>query len=423
MRTTLGGSALIVSKTVPKASVEVTSGTRVLDIMHTDIAAGTAVLYAPGGVIEFDASSDFYFEDGDLIGDDTEGVLHEGALDETKSPKNYLPSHSSDSPQSAPSIIPTAFYDDNTRPSYFHKLIVGPSEVEDLGSEVDANGNFKARFAHGRRIRTGVFVNNAGGYAASTTNFTVSGVDATTVFAVGVPLYSLYGQELGEISALSATAITISSGSTAAVAHREELFYQPLRQSRSNSNQGTPINEVFDIVGHRGEGSRVRLIIHPTDRSRFNQLSKMLTLEEESTTPNKITVEYLMSRGKVLDFQSTATGNDITLRAHGLVADALSNSVNVKGDGAPDSFVVKEIMPGAPVVTMTMGGPGQGAVNTKPTFSPSAVSRLGWSLRRNCRPRSTLSAQPRLRWSPSTMLRQTWLRGGLIASHKAGVFI
>ena len=384
VRTTLDGSALIVNKTIPSASKEVTSGTRVLDIMHTDIAAGTAVLYAPGGVIEFDASSDFYFKDGDLIGDDTEGTLHEGTLDESKAPKNYLPAHSTDSPQSAPSIIPTAFYDDNSRPSYFHKLIVGSSEIEDLGSEVDVNGNFKAKFAHGRRIRTGVFVNNAGGYAASTTNFTVSGVDATTVFAVGVPLYSLHGQKLGEISALSATSITISTGSTAAIVHREELFYQPIRQSRSNTNQGTPINEVFDIVSHRGEGGRVRLVVQPTDRTRFNQLSKMLTLEEDSTTPNKVSIEYVMSRGKVLDFQSSITGQDITLRAHGLVADALSNSVNVKGDGAPDSFVVKEIMPGAPVVTMTMGGPGQGAVNTKPTFSPSAVSRLGWSLRRNC---------------------------------------
>jgi len=384
VHTSLSGSALVVNKTLPVAAHELAAGVRVLDVMHSDIAAGTAVLYAPGGTIEFSATPDFYFGDGDLLGDDSEGTLYENTLDHSKSPKNYLPAHASDSPQSAPTGIPSAFYEDTSRPSYFHKVIISTADVENSDANIDTNGNYQAGFNYNRRSRTGVLVNNVAGYAAGTTVFTVNGVDATTVFDVGVPLFSLYGQRLGEVSAVTATSIAISSGSSAAVVHREELFFHPIPQSRYSRNQGTPINEVFDIVGHIGQGNHIQLVIQPTDRSRFNQLSKLVTLAEDPDTPNKVTVEYVVSRGKVIDFQSTMGSSSTTLRAHGLVADALSNSVNVKGDGAPDSFIVKEIMPGSPVVTMTMGGPGQGAINTKPTFDPSPLSRLGWSLRRDC---------------------------------------
>ena len=151
-------------------------------------------------------------------------------------------------PQSAPFSIPSAFYDDNSRPSYFHKLIVSPSEVEDTGADIDTNGNYQAKLNYNRRVRTGVLIDNAGGYSAGTTTFTVSGVDATTVFDVGVPLYSMYGQNLGSISAVSATSIALSAGSAAAVVHREELFFQAIPQSRNSTNQGTLVNEVFDVV-------------------------------------------------------------------------------------------------------------------------------------------------------------------------------
>ena len=71
-----------------------------------------------------------------------------------------------------------------------------------------------------------------------------------------------------------------------------------------------------------------------------------------------------MARGRVLSFADDGVGNSV-MRAHSLISDISSASVYVKGSAAPDSHIVKEIMPGAPVVTMTLGGPGQGAVNTK----------------------------------------------------------
>ncbi len=67
------------------------------------------------------------------------------------------------------------------------------------------------------------------------------------------------------------------------------------------------------------------------------------------------------------------------------IADSFVNeNVTAIGSGSPDSHILKEIEPNAPVVTVNLGGPGQGAVNTKPTFDPSPLMRLPGSTRRNC---------------------------------------
>ena len=58
--------------------------------------------------------------------------------------------------------------------------------------------------------------------------------------------------------------------------------------------------------------------------------------------------------------------------------------MNIIGEGSPDSTIVKEIEPNAPVVTVSLGGPGQGAVNTKPTWDPSPLARLPWSTQHAC---------------------------------------
>jgi len=68
---------------------------------------------------------------------------------------------------------------------------------------------------------------------------------------------------------------------------------------------------------------------------------------------------------------------------HGLISDISGSTIDVNAAGSPDSHIVKEIMPGAPVVTVTLGGPGQGAINAKETWDPSSIARLGWNTRRD----------------------------------------
>ena len=375
---------LLVEKTVPDVSTVVSGSTRIIDLIHTDIDSAALNVHAPGGVIEIKKPSIFPFSDGDLNGDDTEGTAYETDYQVSEfAPSNYLPVHSGDTPQQINSPIPVARSDLVSHESVFNKLVLSRT-TSDQQNVVDQGSFIKQRPIADVRPRTGVLVN--GNFAAGTLTFTVDGTDATTKFVIGQSLYRMNGKKLGTITGVTTTSITIGSGSTEATLDNEELFPTPVRTSSGTVNQSTTVNEVFDIIDQKNlPNDIVRLIVQPSDRRRFSQLSKLNLL---SSQPNTITIKHLVSRARVLSFTEDARGRFV-MRAHGLLSDLASSNINVKGDGAPDSHIVKEIMPGAPVVTMTLGGPGQGAINTKETWDPSPTARLGWSTRRDCATRVT----------------------------------
>ncbi len=381
VKLSMNGPSIMVTKTVPDVSTIVTGSTSILDLIHTALDAGDLDIYSPGGRIEIDMPENFGFTEGDLEGDTEEGTVAEPKLDFTLCPENYLPLASTDTPAKAPQSIALADSNLSTKSSQFSKVIIAPTytstnleEVEDMTRQLPIN----------RRIRTGILINNSGGYAASTTAaMTVDGVDARTVFADGDVVYKVDGTVVGTINhAVTATTIRISGGSGTAVAlqDNEELFNSPVEIGKGTTNQSTSVHEVFDIIEHQVLGEKVILTVQPSDRRRFSQLAK---LRSNASTANAISIEYLVSRGRVLSFADDVEGHS-NLLAYGLVSDIASASVSAKGDGAPDSHIVKEIMPGAPVVTVTLGGPGQGAINTKETWDPSPTARLAWSTRRDC---------------------------------------
>ena len=377
----MNGPSLMVTKTVPDVSTIVTGTTSILDLIHTALDAGDLDIHSPGGRIEIDMPENFGFTEGDLEGDTEEGTVAEPKLDFTLCPENYLPLTSTDTPAKTPQSIALADSNLSTKSSQFSKVIVSRSynssnleEVEDMTRQLPTS----------HRLRTGLLINNNGGYAASTTTaLTVDGVDARTVFVDGDIVYKADGTKVGTINhTVTETTIRISgSGGTAvALQDNEELFIGPIVLGTGTTNQSTGVYEIFDIIEHQVLGKKVVLTVQPSDRRRFSQLAK---LRSDASTPNSISIEYLVSRGRVLSFGDEADGTSSML-AYGLVSDIASASVSAKGDGAPDSHIVKEIMPGAPVVTVTLGGPGQGAINTKETWDPSPTARLAWSTRRDC---------------------------------------
>ncbi len=379
VRLSMGGPSIMVTKTVPDVSTIVTGSTSILDLIHTALADDSLDIIAPGGKIEIDMPENFAFGEGALEGDTEEGTVAEPKLDFTLCPANYLPLTSTDTPAKAPQSITLANSNLSTKVSQFSKVIVSPAhcpsnleEVEDMTRQLPTN----------RRISTGILINNSGGYAASTTSaMTVDGVDARTIFSNGDTVYRADGKVLGTISAtVTETAITIGGGTAALLQENEELYKTPLTLGQGTTNHSTAVHEVFDIIEHQVLGKKVVLTVQPSDRRRFSQLAK---LRSNASMPNSISIEYLVSRGRVLSFDDDDAGNS-NLLAYGLVSDIASASVSAKGDGAPDSHIVKEIMPGAPVVTVTLGGPGQGAINTKETWDPSPTARMAWSTRRDC---------------------------------------
>ncbi len=156
-------------------------------------------------------------------------------------------------------------------------------------------------------------------------------------------------------------------------------------------HQGSPIFEMFDIIDNLYIGTKntsARIYIQPSNRNRTNQLAKLRDGVEKGETANIISLFYLMSRTRIrsvkqiIDTESNSMITQVT--ASGIAEEAINEDVTFMGSGSPDSHVVKEIDIDAPVVSVTLGGPGQGAINTKPTYDPSPLMRLPGSTRRNC---------------------------------------
>ena len=380
----LSHGALLVESTYPDVGEEVTPGTRIIDLIHTDVEAGDAVVHAAGGVITCIKTPQMVFNAGDLNGDDEEGHQTERVLDFTMCPDNYLPVHSSDLPQLNPRRVLSPRASNSARDSVFNKVVIISASGGNDSFIIDSESELVQSKQGQIRSSTGVFVNNGGGYASGTTTINVDGANATNFFGAGSRLFSLNGVLLGTVDSSTSTSITLTTGSTQAVVDNEELFYQPVASSIGTTSQSSGVHEVFDIISHTENGIQVNLVVQPSDRNRFTQLSKLFTNEQGTNVrANQFEIHYLMGRGRALTMSDGDAGTSV-LRAHGLGADLAANSISVKGDGAPDSFVVKETMPGSPVVTVTLGGAGQGAINTKPTYNPSPTARLGWSTRRDC---------------------------------------
>jgi len=322
----LTAPCLIVEKTVPSLDITLpVSGNRLYDVVASDLAnaAKETFLYSPGGVLEFREIHSGNHPAGLIESIESSG--HEGSdfedeLDESRTPVNYTPLTSTDPPNRGPQVI-AAQHTDSTKTSVFHLLEMTPDTI---------SGN-----NYGERTEYGVynlqpFVSNTG----------------AGVFDIADPDISSHLYETFDIIA----------GELGPLANRK-------------------LKETSKIV------------IQPTDRSRTTQLLKVWPVGENLSTMDISTtfrISNLVSKMRVQSYSDSDGEDSLVMTCVGLTEDASSKTVDFIGSGAPDSHVVKEVMPGSPVVTVTLGGPGQGAINTKPTYDPSPFTRLGWNTRRDC---------------------------------------
>ena len=156
--------------------------------------------------------------------------------------------------------------------------------------------------------------------------------------------------------------------------------------AEQNASQQGAAFELFDIIDNYIENSYHYVIVQPSRKNRTMQLSRVIGSKVNSSDHTFATIEYIQGQGRINSFQvvDDAGSRQLIMRARGLMDDVSDQSVSFTGDGSPDSHIVKEIQPGAPVVSVTLGGAGQGAINTKPSWDPSPLSRVGWNTRRDC---------------------------------------
>jgi hypothetical protein len=151
----------------------------------------------------------------------------------------------------------------------------------------------------------------------------------------------------------------------------------------------TQIHEMFDVIDNVAiEGNaaaNLRFYIQPSNRERINQLYRLRSLAEDIDETNNVSLYFLMSKARIssVDEKEDDGVKKTVITCYGSNQSIVNQSVSKTGKGSPDSHVVKEIEPNAPVVTVTLGGLGQGGSDIRPTYDPSILSRHPFSTQRS----------------------------------------
>lgn len=306
---------LMVEKTVPASNLQV-GGAYIVDDIATDVAAGNATLFAPGGYIDVGKTingnlGNVNFSHS-LVGDNSEGFEADVELDERLTPQNFTATTTTGN--TTPQNIFASHTTKAEHDSVFHKLFLERTEIK---SDVSKTVEFSRQ-----------------------TPTTVHGSPSAGQFDVGI------------------------------------------------TSSASSIHEMFDIIdnlqiGHL-QGITHRFFIQPSDRRRTNQLQHIFSKQDRNEDANAAIVLFLMNRSKLRSIEQVENddGRFTTISAIGLTDVAATRSVNELASGSPDSHVVKEIDPNAPVVSVTLGGVGQGGFDTKPSFDRSTLANLPYSSRR-----------------------------------------
>ena len=153
------------------------------------------------------------------------------------------------------------------------------------------------------------------------------------------------------------------------------------------TSSASAIHEFFDIIDNVEVSNQLssnhRFYVQPSDRRRTNQLQYVYSTKDREES-NIACIMFLMGRTKLRGVEEVESdeGRFTAVNCVGLSDVAATRSINELGSGSPDSHVVKEIDPNAPVVSVTLGGVGQGAFDTKPSFDRSTLAHLPYSTRR-----------------------------------------
>jgi hypothetical protein len=150
------------------------------------------------------------------------------------------------------------------------------------------------------------------------------------------------------------------------------------KKNKTDSIISQTTNLTFDIIDNQVSKLNQWLLIHPKNKKRFNALDDFVTGDKGN--PSIVTIEYNLMRGRVEELEpGTSTTKDagITIRGRSMLMD-LADQVADRDFSLIDGSPIKEIGDmGTPTVSMTLAGPGQGAIDVKPDYMQHASSP-GW---------------------------------------------
>ena len=146
---------------------------------------------------------------------------------------------------------------------------------------------------------------------------------------------------------------------------------RPLVTSTSDNSNFSPLAlEQFDIIDNEIKSDRHYLLIQPKDRSRTNTL-RYFVKKQGKTRYTKCSIEMILMRGRIEEIAPTSgedgQGQGVALRGRSVLMD-VGDSVVERDLDISEGYPMKEIGDiGSPVVSLTMGGLGQGGIDIKPT--------------------------------------------------------
>jgi hypothetical protein len=128
----------------------------------------------------------------------------------------------------------------------------------------------------------------------------------------------------------------------------------------------------FDVIDNELSASDHYVLVHPSNRSRYNALSDVAMSSNSPKDTATATLERTLMRGRIEEItpmMGEEGSSKVDIRGRSLlmdIADHRSSRDFNLGQGSP----VKEIGDmGTPTVTMTLGGLGQGGVDIQPTYA------------------------------------------------------
>lgn len=126
----------------------------------------------------------------------------------------------------------------------------------------------------------------------------------------------------------------------------------------------------FDVIDNELVRTGNLVLVHPNNKSRYNGLDDVASLDKASADPTSVVLEKTLMRGRIEEITPTIDVEEtkIIIRGRSLLMDIIDHR-STRDFSLAEGSPVKEIGDlGTPTVTMTLGGLGQGGIDIQPVY-------------------------------------------------------
>jgi len=126
----------------------------------------------------------------------------------------------------------------------------------------------------------------------------------------------------------------------------------------------------FDVIDNELVRTGNLVLVHPNNKSRYNGLDDVASLDKASADPTSVVLEKTLMRGRIEEITPMIDSQDtkIVIRGRSLLMDVIDHR-STRDFNLAEGSPVKEIGDlGTPTVSMTLGGLGQGGIDIQPIY-------------------------------------------------------